>query len=251
MERVEKALRKQEGKTLEERRGELLELKEKVKKIKFLFPELEGVPEEEILKAVALAKYYNLDPLKKQVYFVPFRMFDTLGDKKVLRKVTVQLVVSYLEYVKRAERSGKLNGWNIKIEDLGNDMIARVTIWRKDWEKEFVWEVYLSEVKKDTRSWREMPKFMLKKVAIAQAFRIAFPEETQELPYEEAEIITEPEVIEVEVKKESEKIEAVKPENAIKPENNMQKEVGHDMEGLAEIIEGDAKFNNLFSTKEK
>jgi ribosome biogenesis GTPase A len=54
------------------------------------------------------------------------------------------------------------------------------------------WRVYLNEVKKDTPSWKSMPIFMLKKTAIAQAFRLAFPEETASLPYEEAEVMSEP-----------------------------------------------------------
>jgi hypothetical protein len=47
----------------------------------------------------------------------------------------------------------------------------------------------LNEVKKDTPNWKAMPLFMLRKTAIAQAFRLAFPEETQELPLEEGEIV--------------------------------------------------------------
>lgn len=145
-----------------------------VRLVKILNPHLAGVPDEEILKGLALANYLGLDPVKRQVHFVPF------GN-------SVQLIVSYLEYVKRAERSGKLNGWQIQIVEQP-EVKAKVTIWRKDWEKPFEWEVYLKEAQRNTPTWREMPLFMLRKVAIAQAFRIAFPEETGELPYEEAEM---------------------------------------------------------------
>ena len=171
----------------------VIDKKKIVEDIRFLFPELENVPSDEIIKAVYLAKHYELDPLKREVYFVPFNIYDTdpKTNRRYVKKKTVQLIVSYLEYIKRAERSEKLDGWSVQIKREGTDFVAEVTIWRKDWRQPFVWNVYLSEVKKDTRAWREMPKFMLRKVAIAQAFRIAFPEELAGMPYEEAEIITE------------------------------------------------------------
>lgn len=147
---------------------------QQVRLVRLLNPQLAGVPDEEILKGLALANYLGLDPVKKQVHMVPFGK-------------SVQLIVSYLEYIKRAERSGKLNGWQVQIVEQP-EVKAKVTIWRKDWEKPFEWEVYLKEAQRNTPTWREMPLFMLRKVAIAQAFRIAFPEEVGELPYEEAEM---------------------------------------------------------------
>jgi len=149
-----------------------------VELVKVLFPHLQGVSDIEIRKAVALAKHLGLDPTKKEVHFIPF-------------KGSLQLVVSYTEYIKRAERSGKLNGWDVAV---GKDEVgtyAETTIYRKDWEHPLKWKVYLSEVRKDTPSWKSMPIFMLKKVCIAQAFRLAFPEETNELPYEESELVPE------------------------------------------------------------
>jgi hypothetical protein len=139
-----------------------------VELVKLLFPHLQGVSDLEIAKALALARKLGLDPLRRQVHLVPFR-----GN--------VQLVVSYTEYLRRAERSGKLNGWVVR---LGKDEFGEygeVEIFRKDWEHSFKWRVYLNEVKKDTPSWKNMPLFMLRKVAISQAFKLAFPHEMQEL----------------------------------------------------------------------
>jgi len=150
-----------------------------VEMVKVLFPHLQSVSDIEIKKAIALSKHLGLDPTKKEVHFIPF-------------KGSLQLVVSYTEYIKRAERSGKLNGWDVAV---GKDEVgtyAESTIYRKDWEHPLRWKVYLSEVRKDTPSWKSMPIFMLKKVCIAQAFRLAFPEETNELPYEESELVPEP-----------------------------------------------------------
>lgn len=145
-----------------------------IKLIKLLNPQLAGVPDEEILKGLALANYLGLDPIRKEVHFVPFGK-------------SVQLIVSYLEYVKRAEKSGKLDGWQVQIIEQP-ELHVKVTIYRKDWSRPFEWQVFLKEAQKNTPTWREMPLFMLRKVAIAQAFRLCFPEEVGELPYEEAEM---------------------------------------------------------------
>jgi phage recombination protein Bet len=158
-----------------------MKTKQVIQMIKLLYPHLEKamVPDVEILKALSLAKHLGLDPLKREVHFVPY-------------KRRVQLIVSYLEYIKRAERSGKLDGWTVRFEGKSKkNLKATVTIYRKDWAHPFEWTVYYEEVKKDTPTWQDMPLFMLRKVAICQAFRMAFPEETGSLPYEEAEIIDE------------------------------------------------------------
>jgi phage recombination protein Bet len=154
----------------------LEDFKSRLEQIRLLFPSLARVSEQELIKALAVSKHLGLDPIKKEVHFVPY------GN-------TVQLVVSYTEYIKRAERSGRLNGWNVVYgndKDLGT--YAEIVIHRKDWEHPFVWRVYLNEVKQESPLWKKSPSFMLRKTAIAQGFRLAFPEEVAELPYEEAEL---------------------------------------------------------------
>jgi len=150
-----------------------------VEMVKALFPHLASVSDMEIRKAISLAKHLGLDPTKKECYFVPY-------------KSSLQLVVSYTEYIKRAERSGKLNGWDVVVAKDDVDVFAEVVIYKKDWQYPLKWRVYLSEAKKETPNWKTMPLFMLKKTAISQAFRLAFPEETSLLPLEEAEIASEP-----------------------------------------------------------
>ena len=155
--------------------------------LRSVIPSLSKVDDQTLVTAVAWARHLGLDPLKKEVHFIPYKDKDT-------GKVTVQPIVAYTEYLKRAERSGKLKGWSCQVRKEGEEWIAVVRIRRADWSEEFTWEVPMSEVRRDTPLWKERPFFMLKKVAIAQAFRLAFPEETAHLPYEEAENwITEPE----------------------------------------------------------
>jgi len=73
-------------------------------------------------------------------------------------------------------------------------MKALVEIHRKDWHSPFVHEVYWKEAvqrKRDgtpTSFWTKMPKFQLKKVAISQGFRLAFPSELGGMPYDSAEL---------------------------------------------------------------
>lgn len=152
--------------------------KDVIAQIRVLFPHLKSVKDEEIAKAIKLAHTLELNPLKKEVHFVPYSN-------------SVQLIVSYTEYIKRAERSGKLDGWKVSFgtDDIGQ--FADVVIYRKDWKYPFEWRVYLKEAQQNSPIWKKMPLFMLKKTAIAQAFRLAFPEEVAHLPYEEAELPVE------------------------------------------------------------
>lgn len=161
------------------------ELKQAIERYVFghLPPE---VPEGEKQFLLNFALNLGLNPWKGEIYFIPFKTKD--GTK-------VQKVVSYLVYVQRAEKTGLLNGWEVELSQ--DTKTATCIIYRKDWDRPFKWTVHLQEVKRDTRAWREMPGFMLRKVCIAQAFRLAFPGATGELPYipEEAPIEAEVEVM--------------------------------------------------------
>jgi hypothetical protein len=64
---------------------------------------------------------------------------------------------------------------------------AWVRIYRKDWEKPFYWEVVLSEFDKKQATWKAIPTFMGRKVAIAQGFRLCFPDELGGMPYTQEE----------------------------------------------------------------
>ncbi len=135
----------------------------------------ERVPKPQIDIAIETAKAYNLNPFKREVHFTPYN-----GELKI--------IVGYEVYLKRAEATRKLNGWKVEIQGQGSDMKAVATIYRKDWEYPFVHEAYKVEVAQNTPIWTKMPRFMLKKVAIGQAFRLAFPEEMGGMPYLEDEL---------------------------------------------------------------
>lgn len=159
------------------------EFEQIMKMLRTVLPSLKDVDDETLMTAIAYAKHLGLDPLKKEVHLIPYKSKDG---------VTIQPVVSYTEYIKRAERSGKLKGWTCRVQKQGNEYVAIVEIKRSDWDIPFVWEVPMAEARRDTPLWKQQPLFMLRKTAIAQAFRMCFPEETAHLPYEESEFWEEP-----------------------------------------------------------
>ena len=118
---------------------------------------------------------YGLNPFKREIYAVGY------GDKW-------NVIVGYEVYLKRAERTGKLDGWKCEIEGEGAKMKAVLTVWRKDWEHPFTHEAWFTEMQQNSSIWRKMPRLMLKKTAIAQGFRQCFPDEIGGLPYAEEEL---------------------------------------------------------------
>ena len=141
--------------------------------------------EKERMNFIEIAQAYCLNPFKREIYCVSYGY----GDSK-----TTSIITGYEVYIKRAERTGKLDGWDLTIEGKMPDLKAIVTIYRNDWSRPFKHEVYFEEVvqrKKDgsiNAMWAKMPKFMLRKVAIAQGFRLCFPDELGGMPYTADEI---------------------------------------------------------------
>lgn len=141
--------------------------------------------EKERKNFIEIAQAYCLNPFKREIYCVSYGY----GDNK-----TTSIITGYEVYTKRAERTGKLDGWEVTIEGKMPDLKAIVTIYRNDWSRPFKHEVYFEEVvqrKKDgsiNAMWAKMPKFMLRKVAIAQGFRLCFPDELGGMPYTADEI---------------------------------------------------------------
>ena len=133
---------------------------------------------------VATARECCLNPVKREVYAVTYNDYKS-GEKKM------NIITGYEVYLKRAERTGKLNGWECHTDGQGQQMKAVVTIDRKDWEHPFKHEVYMSEYNTGKSLWSTKPITMLKKVAMAQAFRLAFPDELGGMPYTSDELGTE------------------------------------------------------------
>lgn len=131
-----------------------------------------GATDKELFVFMGIAKSYGLNPLKREIHFVKY------GQNPG------QTIVGYESYIKRAEATGLLDGWKVWIADMGQPAErAIIEISRKDFSQPFTWEVYRKEFDKGQANWKSMPTFMLKKVAIAQGFRLAFPSEIGGMPY--------------------------------------------------------------------
>lgn len=148
------------------------------------------LPQKYQVQFLELAKAFGLNPFKREIYAVGY------GDN-------YNIITGYEVYLKRAERTGKLDGWNVTIEGKvsDNSLRANIEIFRKDWSHSFKHTVFYVEcVQKNkegrpTSIWQKMPVFMTKKVAIAQGFRLCFSDEFGGMPYTADEIMEEPEVI--------------------------------------------------------
>ena len=162
-----------------------------------------------------MAHLYNLNPFKREIYLLPFKVYEYDPDlkKKIdTGRYDVSIVIGYETYLKRAERSGKLAGWRVWTEgDRTRGMLKGcIEIYRKDWVKPFYHEVDYSEYSNGKTFWSGKPKTMIKKVAIAQGFRLAFPEEVGGLPYIEEEISQNMQQIEQQEGTLEERIEEIK-----------------------------------------
>lgn len=146
-------------------------------------PKLE---EKEKIQFLNIAKTFGLNPFKREIFCTVYGE----GQYKQL-----SIITGYEVYIKRAERSGKLDGWHATTTGsvASNDLKATVTIYRKDRQHPFVWEVFYEECVQKTKTgvvtkfW-EKANFMTKKVAISQAFRLCFSDELGGMPYTSDEI---------------------------------------------------------------
>lgn len=122
---------------------------------------------------------WKLNPFKREIYLVKYQ-----HDKPA------STVIGYESFLKRADRTARLSGWRAWTEGVPKnpDFKAIVEIHRKDWAHPFIHEVFYSEYVQRTsqgtitRFWDQKPRTMIKKVAIAQAFRLCFPDELGGMP---------------------------------------------------------------------
>ncbi len=128
-----------------------------------------------------IAKAFNLNPFKREIHVSKY------GGQ-------MSIITGYEVYIKRAERTGQLDGWSVATEGTvdGKDLKAVVTIHRKDRSHPFVWEaIYAEYVQlkdgKPNKFWQKATT-MIKKVAISQAFRLCFSDELGGMPYTQDEL---------------------------------------------------------------
>lgn len=139
-----------------------------------------------------IAMDFNLNPFKREIYCTSYGK----GDNK-----KTSIIIGYEVYIKRAERTNQLDGWQVVTTGSvkNNDLKATITIYRKDRKFPFIHEVDYSEYVQTTtdyntkqtrpnKMWAEKPITMLKKVATAQGFRLCFSDELGGMPYDSSEL---------------------------------------------------------------
>lgn len=147
-----------------------------------------NLTQSEVQQFIEIAQGFQLNPFKREIYANKY------GDK-------FSVIVGFETYIKRAERSGLLNGWHVRIHGsinqqnvMHSDLRAEIIIHRRDFEHPFVHDVYYIEYvgrKRDgsiTEFWRNKPITMIKKVAMAQGFRLCFSDELGGMPYTSEEL---------------------------------------------------------------
>ncbi len=143
-----------------------------------------------------LCGVYSLNPFTREIYPISYQG-------------KLNIIVGYEVYIKRAERSGLLEGWKsyTKGSLQKGDLIGCVEIHRKGFTEPFYHEVYFTEYRQNTLIWQQKPITMIKKVAIAQGFRLAFPCELGGMPYTSDELSGEPIAVELkEIPKETKNV---------------------------------------------
>ncbi len=158
------------------------------------------VNEKDVEWLLTLAEAWELDPVKREIYLLP------VGGKAIIH-------VGYQVYIQRTIHL--CDWWSSEVwSSAGNpnptsdtfphvrpvdprflkdaaylqSCYCIIQIKRKDASKEMSWFVPFAEVDRGTAVWKKMPIFMLKKSAIAQAFRLCFPDVVGGLPYAEGEL---------------------------------------------------------------
>lgn len=154
--------------------------------VRYLKGVSKNLNETQISDFIDIAIACRLNPLKREIYAIGYESGNTFN---------MSIVTGYEVYLQRAESSGLLDGW--ETEFTGNEadgtLACIVTIYRKDWTRPFKWTAWYSEAVqttkdgKPTKFWQKA-RLMTRKVAISQAFRLAFPEQIGRLPYTADEI---------------------------------------------------------------
>jgi phage recombination protein Bet len=194
--------------------------------------------DKEKVQFLEISQAFGLNPFKREIYCSKYNN-------------QTSIIVGYETYIKRAERSGQLDGWQVvtegKVED--ESLKAIITIHRKDRKIPFIHEVYYSEYVQKTRD-GVVTKFwqkaftMTKKVAIAQGFRLCFSDELGGMPYTADELdvqIEDATVIDVTVKEPTltEKIEDAKATLIVATAENfgsLWKSLSQEMQSNAEVL---------------
>jgi phage recombination protein Bet len=133
-----------------------------------------SVTEKEVFTFLNMCKYLKLNPFLKEIYLIKYK------------DSPATFVISYQTLLKRAEENKNFNGYETEVKGEIPNMSATATVYRKDRSYPVKITVNYSEAVKTvmdrqtkelrpTNMWKNMPEWMLRKVALARALKEAFP----------------------------------------------------------------------------
>jgi phage recombination protein Bet len=142
------------------------------------------VTDQEVVMFINLCKYQKLNPFLNEAYLVKFK-------SKNGNPSQAQLITSKEAYMKRAEAQEEFNGFEAGVIVLRNNEIVEMEgsftiqgdklvggwakVYRKDRDHPVVSKVSMGEYSTGKSTWNSMPATMIRKVAIVNALREAFP----------------------------------------------------------------------------
>lgn len=203
-----------------------------------------------------LCKYQHLNPFLKEAYIIKF------GNKPA------QLITSKEAFMKRAENNEQYAGLKAGIIVLRNGEIVYsngafalqtdkvvggwADVYRKDRKEPHHVEISMQEFSKGQSTWKSMPATMIRKTAIVNALREAFPEALGGMYTEDDKNPNEPaqEVKEVEATEREEQANSIlkgaTSDNSVQTSNDTQ-----DVTNEPERAKKDVKQDNGTLTKEQ
>jgi hypothetical protein len=135
-----------------------------------------------------MCKYLRLNPFLKEIYLIKYK------------DSPATFVISYQTLLKRAEENKNFDGYETEVKGEIPNMSATATVYRKDRSYPVKITVNYSEAVKTimdrqtkelrpTTMWKNMPEWMLRKVALARALKEAFPNAVGNVEVSVSEIV--------------------------------------------------------------
>lgn len=171
----------------------------------------ETVTDQEVVMFINLCRYQQLNPFLNEAYLVKFK-----GSP-------AQMIVSKETYMKRAFANANFEGFKagiivqrgdetLELEgsfSLPGDILLGgwAEVYVKGKKHPYINKITMEEFSKGQATWKTMPRTMIRKTALVQALREAFPDSLGAMYTEEEQVIVEDEnAVEVEVAEEIEEM---------------------------------------------
>lgn len=158
--------------------------KELITKYVSAFMPSAGLSGEEQSALFEIARSFNLNPFKREIYCVPYMSNVKQPDGSWGKERKLSIITGYQVYLQRAEETGLLEHWKVWADDTR----AYIHIKRRDRVEPFEYDIRISEYDMSNSMWKNKRETMAKKVVIGQGFRFAFPKALGSMPYTQEEL---------------------------------------------------------------